>query len=844
MITWNMLYLSNGNLKESIHRLQLEDCTSDILVRIHTSIHKKEEAVELAKFVKSLIPNAKIFGTSTSAVIYRGRTLYDHCVISITKMERGSQIQTAILETYDENDFPIAPALLAQRVSHTIPTDRTSILLTFVTRMYRDVYFFINECNEIFPQVKMIGGLANMPESSLEVFEQSGFIFNEEQYSEKAMILASIQGKRLHSIASYATGVESFGSDISINKTDGDCIIELNHHPAPQYFYESVGSMLKDDLELSNLFPYVYTHAEGIPIFVRYSCNNGIERLCANHNVLEGSSVRRAFIYDKKIEIDNRKLFRDIENFEYCETIFSYSCSARASLYPNTIKWELSPYEDTNICGCITEGEILHSDGKNIFANCAFVLCAVGERPKRQSLNSYPFRYTDTLFKDNERLLKYLMTAEIEYHLHDNIIPHSDSIEGIVRLYESKLMYEELDQISNMSSLMRDIQLRGCDRICMIHIAEISLIKTVFGEEAVFLARQRFIRDCLDSAKAHNYFIYEINTWTIGIGAPSYMETLQDFECNMKKLQNIIPRTEMDNLTLIPYLCLIDGCTIENIMDIYNVAISEMQVQKIHFAIYKTNMKMLDENAYREKYKMIKLLNSVIQNDDVIPFYQGIHDNKKGIISHYEALMRIRDKDGKIYLPYQFLDIAREFGDLYEKISGIMICKVFERFKDLDGIRVSMNLGIRDIKNETFIQVIYDFLSFAKHPENFIFEILEDEDIHDYDSMYDFVSRIHELGGKVSLDDFGSGYSNLLHIINLNLDYIKIDGSIVRRCVTDKKCEHLISIISNWKQETGNAVCIVAEFVENMEIQELLMKYGIDYSQGYLFSKPAPELMS
>jgi len=843
MITWNMLYLSNGNLKESIHRLQLEDETSDILVRIHTSIHQKEEAVELAKFVKSLIPTAKIFGTSTSAVIYRGRTLYDHCVISITKMEKDNRIQTALLETYDNTNHPIAPMTLARKVKDTILSENSDILLTFITRMYRDVYLFINECNQIFPQVKMIGGLANMPESSLEVFEQSGFVFNEERCSEKAIILASIAGENIHSIASYATGVESFGSDIKINQTDGNCIVELNHHPAPKYFCDSVGSILKDDLELSNLFPYVYTHAKNIPIFVRYSCDDGIEKLSANHNVLEGNSVRRAFIYDKKIEIDNRKLFRTIEKFEYCETLFSYSCSARAALYPNSVKWELSPYEDTNICGCITEGEILHSDGRNMFANCAFVLCAVGESPKHQILNSYPFNHTDNLFKDNEKLLQYLMTAEIKYHLHDNTY-NAESIESIVKHYEQKLMYEELDQISNMSSLMRDIQLRGCDRICMIHISEISLMKTVFGEEAVSLARRRLIRDCLDYAKTHNYFIYEINTWTIGIGSPSYMETFQDFEENMKKLQAILPRTDMDSLTLIPYLCLIDGCNIENTMDTYNVAISEMQMKKIHFAVYQASSKVLDENAYREKYKMIKLLNHVILNDDVIPFYQGIHDNKKGIIGHYESLMRIRDKKGNIYLPYQFLDVAREFGDLYEKISTIMVRKVFERFKDMDGIHVSMNLGIRDIKNETLIRMIYDYLSFTKHPENFIFEILEDEDIHDYDAMRNFVSRIHELGGKVSLDDFGSGYSNLLHIINLNLDYVKIDGSIVRRCVTDKKCEHLISIISNWRNSTGNTVSIIAEFVENMEIQQLLMKYGIDYSQGYLFSKPAPELIS
>ena len=105
-----------------------------------------------------------------------------------------------------------------------------------------------------------------------------------------------------------------------------------------------------------------------------------------------------------------------------------------------------------------------------------------------------------------------------------------------------------------------------------------------------------------------------------------------------------------------------------------------------------------------------------------------------------------------------------------------------------------------------------------------------------------FVDTIHKLGAKISIDDFGSGYSNLRHIADINSDFIKIDGSIVRDCNENKESENLVAIIAGWKKLILRDIEIVAEYVENEAIQEKLMEYGIDYSQGYLFSKPSPEI--
>ena len=130
----------------------------------------------------------------------------------------------------------------------------------------------------------------------------------------------------------------------------------------------------------SEAFPGVlYSDTSDIPIFVRFSDDRSIsdifdrndktnaplysshpdedtsskrELINANHNMTVGKKLKSAFIYDRKVIADNRSLFRRIEKFEKAETIFGYSCIARSMIYSNCVKWELSAYENSNMCGC------------------------------------------------------------------------------------------------------------------------------------------------------------------------------------------------------------------------------------------------------------------------------------------------------------------------------------------------------------------------------------------------------------------------------------------------------------------------------------------------------------
>ena len=868
MFTWNFQYISKNRLAEAFQQLMLNPEKGDVLVRIHTAIHLEEEAVDLARYITKLCPGARIFGTSTSAVIGWGKLVANQCLISVTQM-KGGRIRTALLPTFDANDLPVPSDELCLRVRDAAVSDDTKLLLTFLTGKYLDVYSFVERCNDYFPGVQMIGGLANTSDISLRRFLDSGFVFDENGWKDKGILLASFSGEGVESFSSYATGVQVIGKEVEVTDTFGSCILSVDGKDAAKEYLVGVGDGLKDRPELTNLFPYVYAEASDIPIMVRFSddqsladmfdrdapanaqayashagmdCHERREFINANHNVTVGKKLKRAFIYDRKVIADNRALFRHVENFEKAETIFGYSCIARSMIYSNCVKWELSAYRNSNLCGCITEGEIAHVNGRNTFANCSFVVSVIGEEPATQEYNPYAFSHTDSLVADNQQLLTYLY--DIENHFAET--KHStaaDSLKAFVRDCELKLLYSENEDIPNAAALNMDIKLKGYDRICMINVFDISSMETVFSQHLISLTYRNYITNCMTFARENKYTMYLINGWQIAIGAASYMVALSEFVSSMEALQRKLFEVTEDYIAIVPMFCVIDDCTVENLYPVYYSARVEMMQKNAQFYVRDANYGQLDEDSIRERYHMVNVINYALTHNKVVPYYQGIVDNQDNRIHHYEALMRLEDEKGEVYYPGSFLDVARSYGLLYDSMSKIMIRSVFERFRTIEDMSVSINVSIRDIKNAEIVEMIYEFLSTAKYPDHFVFEILETEDIDDYDQLMAFVDKIHTLGAQIAIDDFGSGFSNLQHIARIHMDYLKIDGSIVRNCCDDEECENLVALVADWKKLSNQKFQIIAEFVENEEIQKMLVKHGIDYSQGYLFSKPAPDIL-
>ena len=867
MYTWNFQYISKTRLSDTLKQFASNTRKGDILIRIHTSIHSGDEAVDLAKYIKSLIPEAHIFGTSTSSAICWGKLVQNQCIISITQMTYGS-IRTALLPTFDDSDRAVPPEILALNTKAVLTGCNTKFLLTFTTRKYLDIVKLIDKCNDYFPDVQMSGGFANISDSVAARTGISGFVFNENMWTDKGLLLASISGDELECYTSYATGAQAIGAESEITDSFGGAILSIDNKNAVHEYYSSVGDDAGNHSEVTELFPYVYSEESDIPIFIIHLDNTSLNDLygeanpifstirsdrqdidrderrqliCATYKIRKGQKVKRAFIYDRKIIADNHALFRHIENFEKAETIFGYSCIARSMIYSNCLKWEISAYANSNMCGCITEGEIAYVNGKNRFANLAFIVSVLGEEAATQQYNPYAFSHTDTLAADNHELLNYLYDVENKLSQSSHEVA-ADRLKTFVRDCEMKLLYSENEDIPNAAALYMDIKLNYFDRICMINVFDLNSMETVFSQHMIQLTYKNYISNCSSFAKHKHYRFYILSDWHVAVAAPSYMVSLAEFTRDMEQLQHKLFETTAEYIAIVPMFCVLNKCTVENVNTAYYSSRIEMMQKNIQFYVRDATYGQLDEESVRERYHMVNVINYAISHNKVIPYFQGIYDNTNNCIHHYEALMRLEDEKGKIYYPGSFLEVARSYGLLYDSMSRIMITKVFEKFSTIENKKVSLNLSVRDLKNPDLINYIFSFLSTTDHPENFVFEILENEDIEDYEELVAFVDRIHSLGAQISIDDFGSGFSNLLHIANIHSDYIKIDGSIVKRCCEDQESQNLIAFVADWKRLSNKKFAIIAEFVENDSIQKVLLDFSIDYSQGYLFSKPEPEL--
>lgn len=235
-----------------------------------------------------------------------------------------------------------------------------------------------------------------------------------------------------------------------------------------------------------------------------------------------------------------------------------------------------------------------------------------------------------------------------------------------------------------------------------------------------------------------------------------------------------------------------------------------------------------------EESERVALIRYALENDQVIPHYQGLYNNEISKIDKYEALMRLRGPDGTIHSPRHFMPFAKKHG-LYLDLNLAMFNRVFADFSLID-CPVSLNLSPYHLNSPAFCQLILDKLVAFYKPSNIILEILEDECTIDSDILMPFIDKARSYGAKIAIDDFGTGYSNLISILKLDPDFLKIDGEItkdVERCYVN---EVLMETAATMGHKLN--IPLVAEYVENEDIQKVVERYGILYSQGFHFSRP------
>lgn len=265
-----------------------------------------------------------------------------------------------------------------------------------------------------------------------------------------------------------------------------------------------------------------------------------------------------------------------------------------------------------------------------------------------------------------------------------------------------------------------------------------------------------------------------------------------------------------------------------------DIALHLAKNNKDAIGIYSKDLQV--EERYQYNIKMTSIIKNALEDGRVIAFYQPIMDTTKDKIVKYETLIRIVDNNGKILPPSEFLPIAQK-GRFYPELTKRVVALACDMFKNRDE-EFSVNISVADILSTDTMEYILNCVDKCGVGNKIIFEILESEGIENLAEVSHFIKEAKKMGAKIAVDDFGTGYSNFENILKLQVDYLKIDGSLIKNINRHRESRVIVETIVDFAKKLG--IAIVAEYVCSEDIYETVKALGIESAQGYFVGKPEP----
>jgi diguanylate cyclase (GGDEF)-like protein len=432
-------------------------------------------------------------------------------------------------------------------------------------------------------------------------------------------------------------------------------------------------------------------------------------------------------------------------------------------------------------------------------------------------------------------------------------VDYEDEIGEVVKLLNSSLdelekhlkriyflhYYDPLTGAPNREKLFEDLKKKGTVNLLLVDIYDFRSLNTLYGEE-VGDELLKYV-----TQRLRELFVTQVYR----VGPDEFALILKEKEgpSLFQEVEDLLLEVEKEplhykDLEIFFHLrgALIGECLYpEKALSFAYTLLKEVK-EKAKFADYRMKESIEKEPFYEENILYLRKLKLALEEKRIIPFYQPVFDNKTRKIVKVEALMRIKDRDGEVLPPLKFLEIAKKSG-YYPLLTLRMLEEVGNHMEILPW-KVSLNLSFSDFLDTRIIQQLQSLAirdSKKITLENKItLEILETEEIEVYERIIPLLLELKKKGVQLAIDDFGAGYSNLQRLIELGVDYLKIDASIIRSLPESEKARNLVKAIVSFAKEAG--IKTIAEFVADEKIFSLVCELEIDYSQGYYFSPPLP----
>ncbi len=225
-----------------------------------------------------------------------------------------------------------------------------------------------------------------------------------------------------------------------------------------------------------------------------------------------------------------------------------------------------------------------------------------------------------------------------------------------------------------------------------------------------------------------------------------------------------------------------------------------------------------------------------LADDRLVFAYQPVVDSQTHEIKYYETLLRMLGKNGDVIAAGVFVPIAEKLG-LMRQLDRRALDLAVKDLRDFPDAILALNISSLTVTDQSWLRALVSELKVTPEiASRLIVEITETAALEDFDVSARFVAQIRELGCKVALDDFGSGFTSFRHLKSLTVDVVKIDGAFVKDVANNSENQLFIRTLLGLAE--GFGLETVAECVETADEARILKNEGANYLQGYFFGKP------
>ncbi len=487
--------------------------------------------------------------------------------------------------------------------------------------------------------------------------------------------------------------------------------------------------------------------------------------------------------------------------------------------------------------------------GKSLVHIVAYMHNTVLVQTLKRSLQKLPFQVEIVLLKHDDKkhvnVIVFNINTQDDLPLSDAVLQqlydnnthqHQTLLQYRTQLFE-RYFKDNLTNLPNLYQLRRDLQNDDDDYgLILINIDNFQTINSFYGfvvGDYVLEYVGNYLKELLQ-----DYRVYRLSGAEFAVVAnnkPGFYELKSFLEELYETIRTI--DLEYQNTKIFVNFTLASSAKYDksNVFAKVSMALIYAKQKNLPFWIYEDRMNF--ENEYARNLELSNIVRDGVENSRVVPYFQAIVDNKTGAIVRYECLARMIDENEKVIAPDIFIPIAKKI-KVYNSVTRQIIDKSFAVFEKVP-YDFNINLSIEDIMNSEIFHYIIEKLQNSPVASRVTFELLESEAIKDFKKVDRFINEVIRYGAKIAIDDFGSGYSNFSYVTKMQVDYLKIDGSLIENIDVDEASLIVVETIVDFAKRLG--IKTVAEYVHSSVVMQKVKELDIDFSQGFYIDKPTLE---